>query len=64
MVAHLPGFNGNPGCVRSRAWIWLFSSMDRCRVGLGFDRVRRQAGAGRQYHQCKLTSQCNSYLLT
>ena len=28
MVAHLPGFSGGPGWVRSSAWIWLFSSID------------------------------------
>ena len=26
--AGTPFFIGNPGCVRSRAWIWLFSSTD------------------------------------
>ena len=24
-----PFFSGSPGCVRSSAWIWLFSSTDR-----------------------------------
>ena len=28
MVAARPFFRGRPGCVRSRAWIWLFSSTD------------------------------------
>jgi hypothetical protein len=28
MVAQRPGFSGRPGCVRSSAWIWLFSSTD------------------------------------
>ena len=23
-----PGLSGRPGCVRSKAWIWLFSSTD------------------------------------
>jgi hypothetical protein len=26
MVPHRPFFSGRPGCVRSSAWIWLFSS--------------------------------------
>src|ERR1039458_3180273 len=26
MVPHRPFFSGSPGCVRSNAWIWLFSS--------------------------------------
>src|SRR6516164_6607673 len=29
MVWQRPGLSGNPGWVRSSAWIWLFSSSDR-----------------------------------
>jgi hypothetical protein len=29
LVPARPGFIGKPGWVRSRAWIWLFSSTDR-----------------------------------
>jgi hypothetical protein len=29
MVPARPRFRGNPGCVRSSAWIWLFSSIDK-----------------------------------
>lgn len=28
IVPHFPGLSGRPGCVRSSAWIWLFSSME------------------------------------
>src|ERR1700687_4953461 len=28
MVPQRPGLSGRPGCVRSSAWIWLFSSID------------------------------------
>jgi len=27
-LGRFPRLSGSPGCVRSSAWIWLFSSMD------------------------------------
>lgn len=32
IVAARPVFSGRPGCVRSRAWIWLFSSTHSIRA--------------------------------
>src|SRR3954447_21395029 len=42
----LPGLIGRPGWVRSRAWIWLFSSTERttaCRGGSRGARIERLA---------------------
>ena len=35
IVPARPGFIGNPGWVRSRAWIWLFSSTERTTAWAG-----------------------------
>src|SRR4051794_5267806 len=35
MVPHFPGLSGRPGWVRSSAWIWLFSSIDRTTAWAG-----------------------------
>ena len=35
IVRHFPGLSGRPGCVRSSAWIWLFSSIETTTACLG-----------------------------
>src|SRR5215467_10491169 len=46
MVWQRPGLIGNPGWVRSSAWIWLFSSIDSTTACAGGStpRVRPMAG--------------------
>jgi|GEM_PF-5457625 len=48
IVPQRPLFNGRPGWVRSRAWIWLFSSTHRTRDLSGdLDTVPRHRKASR-----------------
>jgi hypothetical protein len=64
IVPARPGFIGSPGWVRSRAWIWLFSSTERTSVGrrvdIKADHVSELLGELRVVRQLELRMRCGA----